>query len=90
MRIDESTTHTISANTMMWLCFGGGIMSKWEIKPIEGMCVSKERMHYHTAIPDEAAKEWYLNARWAVSVKQCHEHTVPLARGNPYFDWGME
>jgi len=65
-------------------------MSKWERREIPGMCVTKEKMHYHTAVPDETAKEWYLNSSWAVSVGHCHNSKVVVSPGNPYFDWGYE
>jgi len=57
-----------------------------EIKKIEGMCVTKQALHYHTALPDDKAKEWYLDNFWAVSTKFCHESTKQLVRGNPYVD----
>ena len=49
------------------------IAMKYEIKKIEGMCVTKDNFHYHTALKDEQAKVWYLNSWWGVSVGHCHE-----------------
>ena len=62
-------------------------MKMREIKKIEGMCVTKNRQHYHAALFDEQAKDWYLNNWWKVSVGHCHESSERVIAGNPYTDW---
>lgn len=65
-------------------------MPKQEMPKIDGMCVTKDKFHYHTRVYDEKGKEWYLNGFWAVSVGHCHESGKQGTQGNPYIDWNVD
>ena len=66
-------------------------MPKWEVKKIDGLCVTKDISSYHYHVPKiESAKTWYLNSWWSVSTGHCHEPNKTVNPGNPYIDWNYD
>ena len=54
---------------------------------IEGLCVTRNTMHYHIKSSDQQTKDWYLNGFWEVSNGHCHKKSQIVTPGKPLTDW---